>query len=179
MVRDETSEEATVEKSDRRRRRARGRPRVAPEHLPSWLLRAGLAFVFSYAAVSSFVHPATFARYFPSFVPASWAHDLLPVFAAYEMLLTLALMIDRCTYAASLLAALTLFAIVAANPDAFAVLFRNVAIACAALALAMESRPQRSETDEDSGSGHLAVIAPLAPEVPVVEPGPARSGVAG
>jgi uncharacterized membrane protein len=139
----------------------------------------GLAFVFSHAAVSSFVHPTTFAKYFPSSVPASWAHDLLPVFALYETLLVLALLIDRYTYAASLLVALTLFAIVAANPDAFAVLFRNIAIACAALALAMASRTQRSETDDGSGSGHLAVIAPPGPEVPVVEPGPARSGMVG
>ena len=114
--------------------------RVFPtEQLPSWFLRAGLAFVFSYAAVSSLVHPAAFARYFPSFLPASWISGLLPAFAVYELLLTVGLMVDRYTYAASLLAALTLLAIVAANPDAFAVLFRNVAIAFAALALAVQS----------------------------------------
>ena len=106
-------------------------------------LRLGLAFVFLYAAVSSFLHPETFAAYFPTFLPSSWATELLPVFGVYEVVLGVALMAGRQTYRAAVLSALTLVAIVAANPDAFEVLFRNVAIACAALALAAQTRPDR------------------------------------
>jgi hypothetical protein len=118
------------------------RPALA-DQLPSWLLRGGLAFAFLYAAGASFLHPTTFARYFPSFLPATWASELLPVFAGFEVVLAALLMTSRFTYVASLLAAATLVGIVVANPDAFAVLFRNVAIACAALALALLNRQER------------------------------------
>jgi uncharacterized membrane protein YphA (DoxX/SURF4 family) len=120
-------------------------PTVGPEpwradRLVLWLLRGGLAFVFLFAAMSSFLDRETFAGYFPSFLPSSWATELLPVFAVYEVVLAAALLSGRFTYPASVLAASTLVAITAANPDAFEVLFRNVAIACAALALAAQSR---------------------------------------
>ena len=117
--------------------------RAFEERLPSWLLRAGLSFVLSYAATSSMVHPETFAGYFPSFMPDTWATDLLPVFAVFEALLAIGLMTHRYTYVASILAGLTMVAIIAANPHAFNVLFRNVAIACGAFALAVQSRRER------------------------------------
>jgi hypothetical protein len=41
------------------------------QRLSPWLLRAGLAFVLSYAATSSLVRPETFARYLPSFLPGA------------------------------------------------------------------------------------------------------------
>lgn len=122
----------------------RSRRRALEEQLPSWLLRAGLAFVLSYAATSSFFHPETFARYFPSFMPATWATELLPVFAVFEMLLAVGLMTDRFTYPASMVAGITMLAIIAVNPDVFNVLFRNVAIACGAFALALQSRQERA-----------------------------------
>lgn len=131
-------ERDSVPAAESRRRRA------LEEQLPSWLLRAGLAFVLSYAATSSFFHPETFARYFPSFLPGTWATELLPVFAVFEMLLAVGLMTDRWTYGASMLAGLTLTAIIVVNPDAFDVLFRNVAIACGAFALAVQSRRERA-----------------------------------
>ncbi|MDQ4132984.1 MAG: hypothetical protein M3179_07185, partial [Actinomycetota bacterium] len=109
------------------------------DRLASWLMRTGLAFVFLYAAMSSFLHPETFAGYFPSFLPESWATELLPVFAVYEVLLAAALCTRRLYRLAAVVAALTLGAITASNPDAFNVLFRNVAIACAALALAAQT----------------------------------------
>ena len=129
-----------------------GRRRAFEEQLPSWFLRAGLAFVLSYAATSSFFHPETFARYFPSFMPVTWATELLPVFAVFEMLLAVGLMTDRFTYAASMLAGLTMVAIIVLNPNAFSVLFRNVAIACGAFALALQSRQDRiARRDEGAG----------------------------
>ncbi|HEX2274369.1 MAG TPA: hypothetical protein VHG90_10905 [Acidimicrobiales bacterium] len=110
----------------------------------SWFLRVGLAFVFTYAAVTSLVDPAAAATYFPAQLPADLVVDvLLPVFAGYEILLALVLLTGRHTYAAAVLAALTLAGIIVVNADAFGVLFRNVAIACAALALAADSRRSR------------------------------------
>lgn len=120
--------------------------RAMEEQLSSWLLRAGLAFVLSYAATSSVFHPETFARYFPSFMPATWATELLPVFAVFEMLLAVGLMTERFTYLASMLAGLTMIAIIVVNPSVFDVLFRNVAIACGAFALAAQNRRERRPT---------------------------------
>lgn len=112
------------------------------DEMASRVLRLGLVFVFLYAAGSSFLQPETLAGYFPSFLPHSWATELLPAFGVYEVLLAAALASGRFTYVASVLAGLTLAAITAANPDAFPVLFRNVAIMCAAIALALQTRPE-------------------------------------
>ena len=139
-VGDDSEIEPEVEPAPRSAAAGPGRQKALEEQLPSWLLRAGLAFVLSYAATSSFFRPTTFARYFPSFMPATWATELLPVFAAFEMLLAVGLMTERWTFAASTLAGLTMIAIVVVNPNAFEVLFRNVAIACGAFALAVQSR---------------------------------------
>ncbi|HEX2024049.1 MAG TPA: DoxX family membrane protein [Acidimicrobiales bacterium] len=107
-------------------------------------LRVGLAFVFVYAAATSLVDPEAAATYFPRQLPGDLVVDvLLPAFAVYEILLAMALLSGRFTYIAALLAAVTLAGIVVVNADAFAVLFRNVAITCAALALAVESKDRR------------------------------------
>lgn len=107
-------------------------------------LRLGLAFVFLYAAISASFDPAAFAVYFPAFIP-EWAVDIgLPFFAVYEVALALAFLTGTRTHGTALLATVTLVGIVVFNPGAFSVLFRNVAIACAALALASATRPERS-----------------------------------
>lgn len=121
------------------------RGRALHEWLASWLLRAGLAFVLSYAATASLMHPETFSRYFPSFVSASLVSRLLPVFAVFEVLLAIGLMTYRYAYAASILTGFTMVAIIAVNPHAFDVLFRNVGIACGAFALAAQSRGEHDD----------------------------------
>lgn len=117
--------------------------RARDERLTSWLLRAGLVFVLSYAATASVIHPETFVEYFPSFVPAAWVDGLLPVFAMFEALLAVGLLTHRYACMASMLAGITMVAIIAVNPHAFEVLFRNVAIACGAFALAVQCRRER------------------------------------
>lgn len=102
-----------------------------------WLLRAGLAFVFAYAALSTVLRPEAFHQYLPPVLPETWSHRLLPWFAAYELLLVAGLLGCRRVGPPALTAAATLVAIVAANPGRFDVLFRNVAIALSALALAV------------------------------------------
>ena len=125
-----------------------GAARARDERLTSWLLRAGLAFVLSYAATASVVHPETFVGYFPSFVPAAWADRLLPVFAVFEALLAVGLLTHRYACMAAVLAGVTMVAIIAVNPHAFEVLFRNVAIACGAFALAVQCRRERGSPSQ-------------------------------
>ena len=109
----------------------------------SWLLRSGLAFAFTYAAIAMLVDHAIFASYAPGLLQRPGVAGLArPAFAGYELLLAGALLLGRRVFLAAVLAAVTLAAIVVLNLDAFEVLFRNVTIACAAAALAVESRPR-------------------------------------
>lgn len=102
-----------------------------------WFLRAGLAFVFIYASLEISFNPAGFLKYIPSFVediaPASL---FLPAFSAAEIILSIWLLSGwRARYAAFAAFAM-ITGIVVFNLDYIAVLFRNVAISFAALALA-------------------------------------------
>ncbi len=110
---------------------------VDTDDLNGWLLRGGLAFVFTYAALSAWIDPDALAGYLPAAVPSSWSTTLARVFAAYELVVVIALLTRRYLQAASLVSAATLVVIVVINPTAFGVLFRNVALICAALALAV------------------------------------------
>lgn len=118
-------------------------PTRVDEQLPSWLLRAGLAFVFLYAGTAMVLRPEAFTKYVPTLAGGSATNFLLYVFAVYEVMLAVALLTRRHTYAASVAAVLTLAGITLANLDSFDVLFRNVAIACAAAALAVQSHRRR------------------------------------
>ena len=128
----------------------------------TWFLRAGLAFVFLYAAAATLVDPVAASTYFPDVAPPDMVIDvLLPSFAAYEVLLAAALVTKRFTFPASVLATVTLVGIMVVNADAFGVLFRNVAIACAALALAIQSRAERTaeRTQPEAGpDAHAGVV---------------------
>jgi hypothetical protein len=78
-------------------------------------------------------------------MPDTWATEVLALFAVFETLLAVGLMTHRYTYVASILTGLTMVVIVAVNPHAFDVLFRNVAIACGAFALAVQTRRERGD----------------------------------
>ncbi len=110
-------------------------------HLVSWLLRIGLAFVFLYAAISSFVNPDAWIGFFPAFlvsiVPAGF---LLGGFSVYEIVLALWLLSGRWLMYAGYLAAATFAGIVLTNPGVLDLTFRDVGLFFAALALALLSR---------------------------------------
>ena len=110
------------------------------EGVDALLLRLGLAFVFVYAATASFADPDRFERYLPAMLAHPWVeHWCLPAFSTYELVLAVALATGHRLVLASSLAALTVAAITVVNPAEFDVLFRNVAITCAALSLAVRS----------------------------------------
>ena len=100
------------------------------------LLRAGLAFVFFYAAVSSFLSPGDWVGYFPLFmrqiVPAT---ILLPFFSIVELILGVWLLSGWRVKLAALASALLLAGIVITNPLLLPITFRDIGLVCMALAL--------------------------------------------
>ncbi len=102
----------------------------------SLLLRIGLAFVFLYAAI--FVSTVeTGSKYVPPFIT-----NIIPIktflltFGIFEILLSLWLLSGKFTRYSGLVSALLLINLTVFNLEYFSVLFRNIAIICAALALA-------------------------------------------
>lgn len=112
--------------------------------LSSFLIRIGLAFVFTYAAIFMTLSPGKYMVYVPAFaktlVPG---YTLLHAFAIFEVILSLFLIIGRFTFIAAIISFLTMFSLTVVNLDKFPVLFRNVSIILSALALAIQSRKSK------------------------------------
>ena len=108
--------------------------------IASLILRCGLAFVFAYAVFSFYIDPTTWIGYFPDFMRVLLPEYVLTYgFAVYEIILTIWLLSNRKIFMAAVLSTLTLFGIIIFNLDHFNILFRNVAIFCSAVALAVLS----------------------------------------
>ncbi len=109
------------------------------KNLVPLLLRLGLATVFGYAAVSSFVSPDDWVGYLPQMLTDLVdAKLVLHVFSVYELGLVVWLLSGVYIRYAALLCALTLGGIVVSNFGLFVISFRDIGLALAALALAVE-----------------------------------------
>ncbi len=101
-------------------------------------MRLGLAFVLGYVAWAAYVDSAAWIGFFPQWlrrlIPAG---PLLSLFSGYEIVLALWLLSGWKIFWAALLAALTMFGIVAFNLGAMLIVFRDIAIGCAALSLSV------------------------------------------
>lgn len=103
---------------------------------PSFLLRVGLAFVFLYAAVNFFFNTDQALQFLPKFVSSIIPPGIfLRLFEIYELILAAWLLSGKWSHYAGLLSALTLIMITAFNVESFHVVFRNIAIIFAGLAL--------------------------------------------
>ena len=106
--------------------------------LISFFLRVGLAVVFLYAAISSFLNPLSWLGFFPL-----WLRNIIPdtvllfTFSIYELILSLWLFSSWRAYYAALLSGLTLLAIIIGNIGALDIIFRDIAILLMAVALAI------------------------------------------
>lgn len=111
------------------------------------LLRVGLAIVFLYAAVSSFMSPNDWVGYLPSFVRALLpATAVLAVFSVLEIILAAWLLSGAYTRLAGAVAAAMLLGIVASNFSLLPISFRDIGLAFMALALVLmkEDSPRES-----------------------------------
>lgn len=138
------------------------------QQLPSLFIRLGMAFVFTFAAVSMSLSPESYANYLPTFtrgiLPAA---VMLHIFGAFEVLLSLWLLSGKWLLVSSGLATLTIFSLTIVNLDSFPVLFRNVSIFFSGLALvAMHwSGPKPKQVTLPPFTAQKQVVAP--------DPGPA------
>lgn len=105
-----------------------------PKAAKLWL-RLGLVVVFAYAAVDSLASPDDWIGFLPhqSLVAPAL---LLKLFAVYELALVAWLVSGWRLRWAAWLSAATMLGVVGLNPVLFKLTFRDLAIACAALALA-------------------------------------------
>jgi len=104
---------------------------------PQLLLRGGLAVIFLYASISGFVNPQDWVGYLPNILTEHVDPDtLLHFFSTYELVLAAWLLSGVYVRYAALLCAATLAGIVTSNFSLFAITFRDIALAFAALALA-------------------------------------------
>ncbi|MDB5237205.1 MAG: hypothetical protein JWL88_307 [Parcubacteria group bacterium] len=103
-----------------------------------WFLRIGIALSFLYPPFDGLTEPDAWIGYFPNFITAIPidAHVLLHGFEVIEVILALWILSGWKIRIPSLIAAIMLLAIVAFNAQQFPILFRDVSIALAALALA-------------------------------------------
>lgn len=108
-----------------------------------FLLRVGIAFAFLYPPISALSDPVAWSGYFPPFIQ-SLPIDieiLLHLFGVLEIAIALWILRARRLRIPSFLAAGLLLAIVVFNFNDFGILFRDVSLAFAALALAFLPEP--------------------------------------
>lgn len=107
----------------------------------SWLLRLGVAFAFLYPPIHALSNPDSWIGYFPPFMFALGVPSdvLLHAFGMVEVALALWILSGWKILWPSLAAAAMLVAIVAFNLAQLEVLFRDLSIAAAALALGADA----------------------------------------
>ncbi len=105
-------------------------------------LRFAVVISFLYPPISAFFDPYAWVGYLPGFLGALPVSQmaLLHSFGVFEVLLAVWILLSKRPFAPSIIAALVLLCIVLFNLPQFEVLFRDVSILLAAVALALLHR---------------------------------------
>lgn len=104
------------------------------------LIRIGLAFVYSYAAITMLLKPQSYLHYLPDLTYLNINPEIILIlFAIYELFLSVWLLSGKGLFYSSLFSAITIFAITFVNYLEFDTLFRNVSIFFSALYLSLSS----------------------------------------
>lgn len=110
------------------------------------ILRVGVAFAFLYPPINALSDPNSWIGYFPQFIREFSASvqlsdlTLLHAFGVLEVALALWILSGWKIFWPSCAACVMLLAIVIVNPSEFPVLFRDLAIAAMAAALALNAK---------------------------------------
>ena|SRR3990167_7667452 len=106
--------------------------------LSIFFLRTGIAFAFFYAATASFLNPTAWFGFFPEFIRNLLPGNLmLNLFSIGEIFLGIWLTTNYKTFYAAVLSAAIMFGIVVFNFGAMDIVFRDITIFFAAIALAV------------------------------------------
>ena len=109
--------------------------------LAVFFLRISLAVVFLYAAISSFIQPENWSGFIPTFMKAIIpASIFLIIFSIVEIALAAWLLSGKFTRAAAIISSILLFSIIVLNTHQLEIIFRDIAIFFAAIALAILSK---------------------------------------
>lgn len=110
-----------------------------------WILRIGVAFAFAYPALNAVSNPDSWIGYFPQFMLGlGIPHEvLLHGFGVIEIVIAVWILWGWRLEVPALIAAAMLVAIMAFNPTQFEILFRDLSIAAAALAIAADAWAKR------------------------------------
>lgn len=108
-------------------------------------IRVAVAFSFLYPPISAVITPEAWIGYFPAFVTALPFDSIivLHAFGILEVAIALWILSGKNIFVPSVMAATLLLGIVAFNLAQMDVLFRDVSIALAAIALALRSRSEK------------------------------------
>ncbi len=110
------------------------------------ILRVGVAFAFLYPALNAIVNPNSWLGYFPAFLRGIVPDlVLLHSFGTVEVVIALWLLSNKNIFLPALAATVMLVTIVVLNFSQFEVVFRDLAIASAALALAVDAWQKESK----------------------------------
>jgi hypothetical protein len=111
------------------------------------LLRLGVAFAFLFPPVNAFIDPYSWVGYFPTVIRDIGPEMLLlHLFGIIEVAIGLWILSGKRIFYPSVAAVVILALIVLTNLGDFQVLFRDVSVAFAALALAVLNRPRTQPT---------------------------------
>ncbi|HVZ12232.1 MAG TPA: hypothetical protein VG965_04340 [Patescibacteria group bacterium] len=109
------------------------------------LLRISIASVFLYAAVAATLQPQNWIWYIPQILRNMFPGPLLLLsFSAYQAILSIWILSGKKTFYAASLACLTFIGIIVANINSIDILFRDLTIFFASLALAAGAYPAKN-----------------------------------
>ena len=119
------------------------------------ILRWGLAFVFFYAAIASVARPERWVIYVPSFITSTIpAQSFLVAFSFYELVLAGFLFSGKKLFWSSLLAVITFTAVIIVDFSLMALVFTDIGLAFASLALFDFARNNRVHDHNESKNIH-------------------------
>ena len=115
--------------------------------LASFILRLGVAFAFLYPPINAWTNPGDWIGYFPPFT-RDIVDDmvLLHAFGLVEIIIAVWIIWGRNIFWPAAAATVMLVGIVLFNMNNFIVIFRDLSIAAAALALALMNIPRSVAT---------------------------------